>query len=198
MRETMRTNGVPDAVVCVEEPNENYSHLVGIQDYRDCESGADEWASVFNYIYHEYLPCFQSNPRRGNRIWQAHAAADGQIPVLLPSLSGPVDGPAAYNDFMRRWVAYYHGEGRAWLAFGRQVKPPRVVCASQPYKATLPGGRKVAGRRPTVFCNAYVASDGRKAIVLVNATAKPQPVALYKGGKRVSLVLDADEIRLLK
>ena len=198
MRETMRTNGVPDAVVCVEEPNENYSHLVGIQDYRDCESGADEWASVFNYLYHEYIPCFQSSPRRANRIWQAHAAADGQIPVLLPSLSGPVDGPAAYNDFMRRWVAYYHGEGRAWLAFGRQVKPPRVVCASQPYKATLPGGRKVAGRRPTVFCNAYVASDGRKAIVLVNATAKPQPVALYKGGKRVSLVLDADEIRLLK
>ena len=49
-----------------------------------------------------------------------------------------------------------------------------------------------------MFCNAYVASDGRKAIVLVNATAKPQPVALYKGGKRVSLVLDADEIRLLK
>ena len=85
MREAMRTNGVPDAIVCVEEPNEHYNHLVGIQDYRDCESGADEWASVFNYIYHEYLPCFQSNPRRGNRIWQAHAAADGQIPFLSPA-----------------------------------------------------------------------------------------------------------------
>jgi hypothetical protein len=369
----MRTNGVPDAIVCVEEPNEHYNHLVGIQDYRDCESGADEWASVFNYIYHEYLPCFQSNPRRGNRIWQAHAAADGQIPFLSParadlggshaalangdfelatdegkflgweklngyngavwngrayvdretvhdgacsirlestkaetavqvsqnvcvddaafttgrtyrlsawlktkegstpntmnmcflgssnrstggggSLKFPApeagwqrvsreftvpagasylrimmhlngnavcwvdgmtleevlpDGSAreventgrgAYDDFMRRWVAFYHGEGRAWLAFGRQVKPPRVVCASLPYEVSLYGGRKVAGKRPAVFCNAYVAADGRKALVLVNATALPQPVDLYKGGQRVSLTLAGDEIRLLQ
>ena len=373
MRETMRTNGVPDAVVCVEEPNEHYNHLVGIQDYRDCESGADEWASVFNYIYHEYLPCFQSNPRRGNRIWQAHEAADGQIPFLSPTradlggshaalangdfelatdegkflgweklngyngavwngrayvdretvhdgacsirlestkaetavqvsqnvcmddaafstgrtyrlsawlktkegsapnsvnmcflgssnkstggggnlkfpapeagwqrvsreftvptgasylrimmhLNGNAvcwvdgmtleevlpDGSAreventgrgAYDDFMRRWVAFYHGEGRAWLAFGRQVKPPRVVCASLPYEVSLYGGRKVTGKRPAVFCNAYVAADGRKALVLVNATALPQPVDLYKGGQRVSLTLAGDEIRLLK
>jgi hypothetical protein len=49
-----------------------------------------------------------------------------------------------------------------------------------------------------VFCNAYVAADGRKAIVLVNATAQPQPVDLYKGGRRVSLTLAGDEIRLLK
>jgi len=373
MHEAMRTNGVPDAVVCVEEPNEHFIHLVGIQDYRDCESGADEWASVFNYIYHEFLPCFQSNPRRGNRVWQAHAAADGQIPFLTPArtdfggshaalvnggfesvtdegkfpgweklggyngtvwngrayadretvhdgarsirlevakgetavqvsqnvnvddaaftvgrtyrlsawlkakkgsspnavsmcflgssnksvgrggnlkfpapeagwqrvsreftvpagavylrimmhLSGSavcwVDGMkieevlpggdtrevenpgrGAYDDFMRRWVAYYHGEGRAWLAFGRQVKPPRAVCASIPYEIPLSGGRTVAGKRPAVFCNAYVAADGRKAIVLVNATAQSQPVDLYKGGQRVSLVLAPDEIRLLK
>lgn len=371
MRDTMRTNGVPDAVVCVEEPNENYNHLVGIQDYRDCESGADEWASVFNYVYHEYLPCFQSNPRRGNRTWQAHAAADGQIPFLTPGRSdlggshaalvngdfesvygenkfsgwdklagyngavwngrayvdretvhvgacairlevakgetavqvsqnvrvddtafstgrtyrlsawlktkegsspnsvnmcflggsggykGPgslkfpapeagwqrvsqdfmvpagaehlrimmhlngvatcwvdgmtleevqpdggvrevvLTGRGAYDDFMRRWVAYYHGEGRDWLAFGRQVKPPRVVCASQRYEINLHGNKRT-GTRPTVFCNAYVARDGRKAIVLVNATSVPQPVDLYKGGRRVSIVLAGDEIRLLK
>ena len=194
MREVMRTNDVPDAVVSVEEPNEHCIHLVGIQDYRNCESEADEWASVFNYIYHEYLPCFQSNPRRGNRIWQAHAAADGQIPFLMPSRS---DRGGARDDFMRRWVAYYHGEGRAWLAFGRQVKPPRIVCASQPYEI-VHGKRKTVEKRPTVFCNAYVAADGRKAIVLVNATAQPQPVSLYKGGQRVSLTLAADEIRLLK
>ena len=198
MRETMRTNGVPDAVVCVEGPNENYNHLVGIQDYRDCESMADEWAGVFSYLYHEYLPLFQSNPRRGNRIWQAHAAADGQMPFLVPSFTDRVDSPSASDDFMRRWVAYYHGEGRAWLAFGRQVKPPRVVCASQPYKISLAGGRKFAGRRPAVFCNAYVAANGRKAIVLGDATAKQQPGDRYKGGQRVSLALEADEIRLLK
>ena len=58
--------------------------------------------------------------------------------------------------------------------------------------------RKFSGTRPAVFCNAYVAADGRKAIVLVNATAQPQPVDLYKGGRRVSLTLAGDEIRLLK
>ena len=94
MRETMRAVQ-PDAIVCVEEPNEFYNHLVGIQDYRDCESHADEWASVFNYVYHEDLPCFQSNPRRGNRIWQAHAAADGQIPFLSPSEKDLGDARAA-------------------------------------------------------------------------------------------------------
>ncbi|MCX7010786.1 MAG: hypothetical protein NTY53_26685, partial [Kiritimatiellaeota bacterium] len=52
----------PDTVVCFEEPNEWYNHLVGIQDYRDCETPC-EWASVFNYLYHEFLPPFQSNPR---------------------------------------------------------------------------------------------------------------------------------------
>ena len=109
-----------------------------------------------------------------------------------------LSGRGAYDDFMRRWVAYYHGEGRAWLAFGRQVKPPRIVCASQPFEAVYYGGRKVSGSRPAVFCNAYVAADGRKAIVLVNATAQPQPVDLYKGGRRVSLTLAGDEIRLLK
>ena len=70
--------------------------------------------------------------------------------------------------------------------------------ASLPFAETFYGGRKVTGKRPAVFCNAYVAADGRKAIVLVNATAQPQPVDLYKGGQRVSLTLAADEIRLLK
>ncbi len=102
MRETMRTCE-PDSVVCFEEPCEIYNDVIGIQDYRTCESQADEWASVFNYIYHEYLPCFQSNPRRYDRVWQSHACADGQMPFLTPSRSdanGP--HPAIFNgDFER-------------------------------------------------------------------------------------------------
>jgi len=74
----------PDAVVCVEEPNEWFNGLVGLQDYRDCEVKS-EWASVFNYIYHEFLPPFQSNPRRGDRVMAAHCLADGQMPHLVPS-----------------------------------------------------------------------------------------------------------------
>lgn len=84
MRETMRTVE-PDSVVCYEEPCELYNDLVGIQDYRTCEACCSEWASVFNYVYHEWLPCFQSNPRRYDRVWKAHEAADGQIPHLTPT-----------------------------------------------------------------------------------------------------------------
>lgn len=367
MRETMRAVQ-PDAIVCVEEPNEFYNHLVGIQDYRDCESHADEWASVFNYVYHEDLPCFQSNPRRGNRIWQAHEAADGQIPFLSPSekdlgdaraalmngsfenafegrfrgwdklsgyngvawngrmfvdaetkrdgarairlevkegenavqvsqnvdladgafraggtyrLSGwlktghmscpngvnfcflgsrapggsfafpkpeegwkrvsrdftvPADaetlrimlhlagdatawvdglmveevradgstrevvlsGRGAYDAFMKRWVALYHGEGRDWLAFGRQVKPPRMTCATQPYTVTSRGKAPRTLQRPVAFCNAYAAQDGRRAVVVVNATGVEQTVTLDERGTRRVLRLAPDEIRLLK
>ena len=368
MRETMRTVQ-PDAIVGVEEPNEFFNHLVGIQDYRDCESLADEWASVFNYIYHDRLPCFQSNTRRGNRIWQAHTAADGQIPFLTPSerdlgdaspalvngrfedvtatggfrgwgklgsyngvsydgrlfvdavtkhdgahairlevkagetavhvaqnvdltdgsfraggtyrLSGwlktghasrpnsvnfcflgangkggslPFPKPEAgwahvsrdfevpaganhlrvmmhvageatvwvdgialeevradgltrevvrsgrgpYDAFMKRWVALYHGEGRDWLAHGRSVKPPRMTCATQPYMVTPPGEKPYALQKPVVFCNAYEAHDGRRAVVLVNATDEAQTVTLDEKRTRRTLRLAADEIRLLK
>ena len=37
MRDAMRQIE-PDAVVCFEEPNEWFNHLVGLQDYRDCEA----------------------------------------------------------------------------------------------------------------------------------------------------------------
>ena len=83
MRDTMRKIQ-PDAVVCFEEPNEWFNHLVGIQDYRDCETPY-EWASVFNYLYHEYLPPFQSNPRGEDLVMAAHCLVDGQIPHLVPS-----------------------------------------------------------------------------------------------------------------
>ena len=353
----------PDSIVCFEEPNEHFNHLVGIQDYRDCEI-RHEWASVFNYLYHEFVPCFQSNPRRGNRVWQAHEAADGQIPHLSPSRrdlssnftalangdfeatnkdnagfagwdrlsgyngavwtgrwfvdraekkdgaaslrleTGPketvqvsqnvltddaaafrvgakyrlsawmktgkmargnsirfgifapglkglgggslpfpkpedgwrrvakdftlpsgsemirimihIDGEAtawvdgmtletvaedgtakplvlsgrtAYDAFMKKWVTLYHGEGREWLAFGRQIKPPRIVCATQDYD-----GRTV----PCVFHAAYESLDGRKAVVLANATNAPQDVTLVSKARRLTLTLAPDEIRLLK
>ena len=352
----------PDSIVCFEEPNEHFNHLVGIQDYRDCEI-KHEWASVFNYLYHEFVPCFQSNPRRGNRVWQAHEAADGQIPHLTPSRrdlscnlsavangdfenaqtndagflgwdrlngyngavwsgrwfvdraekkdgaaslrleTGPketvqvsqnvqtddatafrvgakyrlsawmktgkmvrsntirfgvfapglkglaggglpfpkagegwrrvskdftlpagsemirimihIDGEAtawvdgvtleavaedgtakplvlsertAYDAFMKNWVALYHGKGRDWLAFGRQIKPPRLIGATQDYD-----GRTV----PCVFHAAYESLDGRKAVVLANATAMPQDVTLVSKVRRLSLTLAPDEIRLL-
>lgn len=81
MRKAMKT-AVKDAVVGFEEPNEIYNDLIGIQDYRDCNLKG-EWAGVFNYLYHDFVPCFQSNVFGGeNRHWYAYMAVEGQIPFF--------------------------------------------------------------------------------------------------------------------
>jgi hypothetical protein len=80
----------PEAVVGFEEPQELFSGLVGIQDYRDLEVAwpklpAPEPASVFAYLYHEYLPVFQSNPRGGDLVAQGYCLVNGQVPHLVPA-----------------------------------------------------------------------------------------------------------------
>lgn len=96
----------PDAVVGFEEPNEWYLQQVGIQDYRDWEvtrQGGVEPASVFGYLYHEYLPEFQSNPGSGGKLQAAWCLVTGQIPHLVPStLVGP--GPLLVNGGMDDWT----------------------------------------------------------------------------------------------
>ena len=77
----------PDGLVGVEEPNMMYNDLVGIQDYRDLESWADEFASVYSYLYHGYVPTFQSNPFRDEFFSLAHAAVDGQMPFFKPDFA---------------------------------------------------------------------------------------------------------------
>ena len=85
-------------VLGFEEPNEHFIDQLGIQDYRDCWTKCGEWASVFNYIYHEYVPTFQSEPWRGGLYWQAHLAVDGQMPFFLPSKDDILGGrPALVN-----------------------------------------------------------------------------------------------------
>ncbi len=361
MREAMRKIE-PDAVVCIEEPNEWFNHLMGLQDYRNCELKI-KWASVFNYIYHEFLPPFQSNPRGGDRVMNAHCLADGQMPHIVPSsrdfqelmlvnggfddltadgqafrgwdkLSGykgavwsgcahvdvvekhggsasmrlenkdtkdivqvsqnvladadlfgggrkyrlsawlktgkmaqpngirfgvfapglkptgqggqlkfpepgsgwqkvsadftvplgaemmrimcHVSGEAvAWVDemmleevladgatrelrsegfssdarFMRRWIELYHGEARPWLAYGRLIRPPTLVCAKIEYKG-LP--------TPTVFHNAFRAADGREAVVLANATHEPQEVTLFWDSRRITLTVEEAGALLIK
>ncbi|NLS96954.1 MAG: hypothetical protein GXX96_32860 [Planctomycetaceae bacterium] len=80
----------PDAVLSIEEPQELFNHLIGVQDYRDGQS--QRWpslpetthASVFGYLYHEYLPVFQSNPVSGDLKMLAYCAVTGQIPHWVP------------------------------------------------------------------------------------------------------------------
>ncbi len=122
MREAM-CRAEPDSVVCFEEPNEWYNHIVGLQDYRDCEA-RQEWASVFNYLYHEYLPCFQSNPRGNDRVMFAHCVADGQMPHLVPSgkdfaddeplVNGVFEARTAGAGALRGWEKLSGYQGKAW------------------------------------------------------------------------------------
>ena len=76
-----------DLVLGMEAPGDCYNRFWGIQDHRDCEPIHGEWASTFNWLYHEYVPTFQSNMfmRRFDRPVVAHCAVDGQLPFLVPS-----------------------------------------------------------------------------------------------------------------
>lgn len=74
----------PDGLVGVEEPCELFNDLVAIQDYRDLETWGDRIASVYGYLYHGYVPAFQSNPFRDEFYSLAHMAADGQMPFYRP------------------------------------------------------------------------------------------------------------------
>jgi hypothetical protein len=92
----------PDAVVGFEEPNERFIQEIGIQDYRDCDLlwRGIEPASVFSYLYHEYLPTlFQSNRAQSGHdpLALAWCLVEGQMPHLAPRVGlgrGPmiVDG----------------------------------------------------------------------------------------------------------
>jgi hypothetical protein len=116
----------PEAVVGFEEPQELFNGLAGIQDYRDLETAwgnlpAPELASVFAYLYHEFLPVFQSNPRGGDLVAQGYCLVNGQIPHLRPStrigrgplvLNGGFDEAAKQGDVPAGWdkVGGYKGE----------------------------------------------------------------------------------------
>jgi len=196
MRETMRTVE-PDAVISVEEPQELFTGIVGLCDYRDCEAVADEWAGVYNYLYHEYAPVFQSNARRGNRIWQAFQVVEGQMPFFRCAHEDWREDfrPTPYDRFMRAWIDLWRGAGRKYLFLARRIKPPEIRCATQHYHSEHWDG-VYDGPRPCVFGGAFRAADGHEALIFANATDRPQTFTYAWRGKTVSAELAADGIRM--
>ncbi len=89
MHAACRAAGV-NMVLGYEEPQELFLQEVGIQDYRDYEvAGKSQLPghrpeSVFGYLYHEFVPLFQSNPRAESREMTAHCIVTGQMPHLVP------------------------------------------------------------------------------------------------------------------
>ncbi|MBC7288978.1 MAG: hypothetical protein H5T86_13270, partial [Armatimonadetes bacterium] len=102
-----------DAIIGFEEPNEYFNQQVAIQDYRDTEAASAnppaEPASVFGYLYHEYLPCFQSNPQAGDAFGLAYCLVTGQIPHFVP-LRIFKPGPALVDGGFEEW----RGEVPRW------------------------------------------------------------------------------------
>ena len=197
MREMMRSHN-PDAVVCFEEPGQLFNDIIGLQDYRDLESRADEWCGVYTYLYHDFVPPFQSNLLRGDRMQQAYAAAEGQMPFIHPDFreEGGGDCDEAYSAFMRRWISLYRGEGAEYLAYGRRVKPPRLECARRRYTHHFVKGEHDL---PAVFHAAFEAADGSRRVSLANGTAEKQKVRLVGArGRAAEYDLSPSELRLVE
>ena len=195
----------PWALFSFEEPHEYYNDLMSFVDYRNCRDGATEWASVFNYLYHEYVSPFQSGAEMYARpFWLAFCAADGQVPRLpvrteyyvgknaaradlarartfceytgRPAILYTVADLARARTFCEAWVRLYHGEGRKWLAHGRQLRPPAFRCEQVAYEENF-RGREIRNVKPVVFHALWEARDGTRALALANATDRAQPVA---------------------
>jgi len=86
-----------DVFLGFEGAQEFHLQQIGIQDYRDFEIywqphlPGQTPAPVFAYLYHEFVPLFQSNPEgfrgkptRGNQLMMAYCLVNGQMPHLVP------------------------------------------------------------------------------------------------------------------
>jgi len=189
----------PEAVIGYEGPNEQFQDLIAVQGVRDCGFTAGEWANVYTYLYHDYVIPFQSTWWNMDRVWLAKSAAEGQMPRFPNDLAVYDDNGEIKNELDRRffhgWVYLYRGEGRKFLAHGRQVRPPKLECARMRYVAKVP--RTYDIDLPAVFHASYSAVDGSRATVLANATDVPQAVTLSRGDWRWSGTLAPREIRLM-
>lgn len=95
MREATRQQN-RETILGFEGPQEFHLQQIGIQDYRDFEVFwqprlGREPAPVFAYLYHEFIPLFQSNPegfrgkpQGGNMLLMAYSLVNGQMPHLVP------------------------------------------------------------------------------------------------------------------
>ena len=175
----------PKAIFSFEEPNEYYNDIMPFVDYRNCRGDGGEWAyaSVFNYLYHEYVSPFQSGAEMyGLPHWLAFCAADGQmprLPVRLEYYCGKNVNRADIartRTFCENWVRLYHGEGRKWLAHGRQLRPPEFRCTIVPYEEYF-RGRTTRNVQPVVYHALWEARDGSRALMMANSTRFKQDVA---------------------
>lgn len=191
----------PWAMFSFEEMHEFFNDIYAFADYRNCRWQHPEWASVWNYLYHEYVPPFQSGREMYARwMWLAYAATDGQmprLPVFMNFYGGKATGEQKkVLQFCERWIRLYRGEGRKWLAHGRALHPPKVECEYVAYKDNF-RGTMIENDKPTVFGTAWEAADGTRALVFANATDKAQDIAYRWEGKWMRMTLPPHGLALM-
>lgn len=97
LRKTLRAVR-SDCLVGVEEPCELMNDRVAIQDYRDIETYGDRLADIYGYLFHGYVPTFQSNPFRDEMNTLMYSAVNGQMPFVRPDFAElEVSRPALVN-----------------------------------------------------------------------------------------------------
>jgi len=101
-----------------EEPNEQFNDLVGIQLLRDIRP-KKEWASLYGYLYHEYVPIFPPYPSRSEIRWMAYSAAEGHMPRFVPSFNDiKLNEDALAADFLE---GTFGGSGTNKFHMGKNV-----------------------------------------------------------------------------
>ena len=193
----------PEGVITFEEANELFNDQIGLQLGRGDESNGHEWANPYTYVYHEWMQVFFEYPMRDNLITTAYAAAEGLMPHFAMARSDLGETRDGYDRFMSNWVRFYHGEARDFLAYGRELKPPRAevsrrLCERPVASSSSPNGIfKIRRMRPDVFHSRWQAEDGRKALVFVNSCDGTRSITVRENGRIARYELEAYELKLV-
>lgn len=185
-----------------EEMHEYFNDIYAFCDYRNCRWTGPEWASVWNYIYHEYVPPFQSGYEQHTKWhWMTFCAVDGQMP-RLPMSPNYYDEKAKPEqkemlNFIENWIRLYRGEGRKYLVSGKALHPPKVECDMLANHDTF-RGTKIDNIKPAVHVAAWEAADGSQALCFGNATGADRKIAYRWNGKWTSMTMKPHELKLVK
>lgn len=98
--------------------------------------------------------------------------------------------------FTEDWIRLYRGEGRKYLAYGRQLHPPAVECDRVPYHENF-RGTEIENDKPAVFASAWEADDGSQALCFGNATPVDRTIAYRWKGAWTKMTLKPHELKLV-
>ena len=116
---------------------------------------------------------------------------DGSYAVARAS-----NGNDGVLDFVEKWIRLYRGEGRKFLAYGKELHPPTVECDVVAYHDNF-RGTVIDNDKPAVFASAWEAADGSRALCFGNATGVDRKIAYRWEGAWSKMTLRPHELKLV-